>query len=113
MERPVYELTVEKGGVKMQLSKEASCTPHSIDSPPPLPAPNAPHPVYCDFPRLTGDGLNWTLDGVGVSIEKLATTLSRSGLDRPVIDRTDSLEDLIYISSGLLTWRRTPRDLAP
>ncbi|MDT7817733.1 MAG: hypothetical protein QOJ42_7649 [Acidobacteriaceae bacterium] len=88
VERPVYELTVEKGGVKMQLSKEGSCTPYSIDSPPPLPAPNGPRPVYCDFPRLTGDGLNWTLDGAGVSIEKLATTLSRSGLDRPVIDRT-------------------------
>ena len=72
----------------MQLSKEGSCTPYSIDSPPPLPAPNAPRPVYCDFPRLTGDGLNWTLDGAGVRIEKLAATLSRSGLDRPVIDRT-------------------------
>jgi uncharacterized protein (TIGR03435 family) len=88
VERPVYELTVEKGGVKMQLSKEGSCTPYSIDSPPPLPAPNAPRPVYCDFPRLTGDGLNWTLDGAGVSIERLAATLSRSGLDRPVVDRT-------------------------
>jgi uncharacterized protein (TIGR03435 family) len=87
VERPVYELTVEKGGVKMQLSKEGSCTPYSIDSPPPLPAPNAPGPLYCDFSRLTGDGLNWTLDGAGVRIEKLATTLSRSGLDRPLIDR--------------------------
>jgi uncharacterized protein (TIGR03435 family) len=88
MERPVYELTVEKGGVKMQLSKEGSCTPYSMDSPPPIPAPSAPHPIYCDFPRLAGDGLNWTLDGTGVSVGKLATSLSRSGLDRPVFDRT-------------------------
>jgi uncharacterized protein (TIGR03435 family) len=88
MERPVYELTVERGGVKMQLSKEGSCTPYSMSSPPPLPAPNEPRPVYCDFPRLAGDGLNWTLDGAGVSVAKLASSLSRSGLDRPVIDRT-------------------------
>jgi uncharacterized protein (TIGR03435 family) len=88
VERPVYLLTVEKGGLKMQRSKEGSCSPYSIDSRPPLPAPNAPRPVYCDFPRLTGDGLNWMLDGTGVSIEKLATTLTRSGLDRPVVDRT-------------------------
>jgi uncharacterized protein (TIGR03435 family) len=84
----VYLLTVEKGGLKMQLSKEGSCTPYSMESPPPLPAPNAPRSTYCGFPRLTGDGLNWTLDGPGVSIGKLASTLSRSGLDRPVVDKT-------------------------
>jgi uncharacterized protein (TIGR03435 family) len=88
MERPVYELTVDKGGVKMQLSKKGSCAPYSMDSPPPLPAPSAPRPVYCDFPHLSGDGVNWTLDGIGVSIRKLAASLSRSGLDRPVIDST-------------------------
>jgi uncharacterized protein (TIGR03435 family) len=88
VERPVYLLTVEKGGLKMQLSKEGSCTPYSMESPPPLPAPNAPRSTYCGFPRLTGDGLNWTLDGPGVSIGKLASTLSRSGLDRPVVDKT-------------------------
>jgi uncharacterized protein (TIGR03435 family) len=88
VERPVYELTVEKGGVKMQLSKEGSCTLYDVDSPPPLPAPNTPRIVYCDFPRISGDGLNWKLDGAGVTIGKLAATLSRSGLDRPVIDKT-------------------------
>jgi uncharacterized protein (TIGR03435 family) len=88
VERPVYLLTVEKGGLKMQLSKEGSCTVYSMESPPPLPTPNAPRSVDCDFPRLTGDGVNWTLDGAGVSIEKLAGTLSRSGLDRPVVDKT-------------------------
>ncbi len=65
MERPVYDLTVEKSGVKMHLSKEGSCTPYSMDSPPPLPASGAPRPIYCDFPRLASDGLNWTLEGQG------------------------------------------------
>ncbi|MGA2251826.1 MAG: TIGR03435 family protein [Terracidiphilus sp.] len=87
-ERPVYELTAEKGGVKMQLSKEGSCTPYSMDSPPPLPQSGAPFPVFCDFPRFGADGLNRTFDGSGVSMTKLAGSLSRFGLDRPVIDRT-------------------------
>lgn len=79
MARPVYELTVDKGGVKMQLSQEGSCIPYFMDSPPPSPAPGAPRPVYCDFPRLEVDGLNWTLEGAGVTVEKLALSLSRSG----------------------------------
>jgi uncharacterized protein (TIGR03435 family) len=83
----VYELTVEKSGVKMQPSKEGSCTPYSVDSPPP-PASGAAHPTYCDFPHLGGDQLNRTLDGAGVSVAKLAGSLSRFGLDRPVIDKT-------------------------
>ena len=87
MDRPVYALTVDKGGLKMQPSQGGSCTPYFMDSPPPTP-PNTPRLVYCDFPRLAGDGINWTLDGTGVSVGKLANTLSRSGLDRPVIDRT-------------------------
>jgi len=88
MERPVYELTVDKGGVKMQPSKEGSCTSYFMDSPPPVPEPNAPRPVYCDFPHLAGDGTNWTLEGAGVSVGKLVITLARSGLDRPVVDKT-------------------------
>jgi uncharacterized protein (TIGR03435 family) len=88
MERPVYDLIQEKGGVKMPLSKEGSCTPYAMDSPPPIPAQDAPRPTYCGFPRLAGDGLNWTLEGKGVTVGKLAATLSRSGLDRPIVDRT-------------------------
>jgi uncharacterized protein (TIGR03435 family) len=88
MERPVIDLTVDKGGVKMHLSKAGSCIPYATDAPPPLPVPSAPQPTYCNFPRLAGDGLNWTLEGKGVTVAKLVTTLSRSGLDRPVIDKT-------------------------
>lgn len=109
MERPVYDLTAEKGGAKMQLSKEGSCTPYSMDSPPPVPASNGPRPVYCDFPHLSGDGQNWTLDGAGVSVQKLSTSLSRSGLDRPVIDKTG-------LSGGFdlhLKWSADVPDRAP
>jgi uncharacterized protein (TIGR03435 family) len=87
MERPAYDLTVDKGGVKTKLSKEGSCIPYSMDAPPP-PAQDALRTTWCDFPRLSGDGLNWTLDGKGVTVAKLVTTLSRSGLDRLVVDKT-------------------------
>jgi len=85
---PVYELTVVKGGLKLQGSKEGACTPYSADSPPPASAPGAPRPIFCGFPRLGAAGLNRTLEGAGVSMAELASSLSRSELRRTVIDRT-------------------------
>jgi Protein of unknown function (DUF3738) len=91
MERPVYELTIEKGGVKMQLSKEGSCTPYSMDSPPPLPAPNAPRPGL----QATGSTGHSTGRGAALKswplpyLDPGSTDLSSTG--------PDSLEDLIYI----------------
>jgi uncharacterized protein (TIGR03435 family) len=86
---PVYELSVAKGGVKLQHSKEGGCTPYSVDSsPPPSPAPGEPRPTFCGFPRFGIDGLNRTLEGAGVSIAGLATSLARSELRRSIIDRT-------------------------
>jgi uncharacterized protein (TIGR03435 family) len=109
VERPVYELTVDKGGAKLRLSKEGSCTPYSMESAPPVPAAGAPRPNYCDFPRLIGDGFNRKLEGTGVSVGKLAASLSRSGLNRPVIDRTG-------LSGGFdlqLTWAADATASAP
>lgn len=89
---PIYELTVAKGGVKLERTKEGSCISYSMDSsPPPQAAPDESRPTYCGFPRLRVDGLHRTLEGAGVSIAGLATTLSRnytSELRRNVIDRT-------------------------
>src|SRR5260370_24346372 len=86
---PVYELTVAKGGVKLQRTREGGCTPYPVDSPPPpTPAPGAPRPRFCGFPRFGVDGLNRTVEGAGVSIAVLAVSLSRSELHRTIIDRT-------------------------
>jgi uncharacterized protein (TIGR03435 family) len=86
---PVYELTVVKDGVKLQPTKEGSCTPYSPDAPPPpTPSPGSPRPTFCGYPRFGGDGLNRTLEGAGVTISVLATNLARSELHRTVIDRT-------------------------
>jgi uncharacterized protein (TIGR03435 family) len=82
---PVYELTIARGGAKLQRAKEGGCTPYPADSPPPsTAAPGEVRPRYCGFSR--------TGEATGVSIPQLATVLSRqyipSGLHRPIVDRT-------------------------
>jgi uncharacterized protein (TIGR03435 family) len=87
---PVYELTIGKGGAKLQSSKEGSCTPYSVDSPP-TSTPGEPRPNFCGFHMTPDDGLNRTLDGNGITMAALAANLSRtyvSPLGRNVIDRT-------------------------
>jgi uncharacterized protein (TIGR03435 family) len=88
---PVYELVLVNGGAKLPPSKDGSCTPYSVDSPPPpAPAGGEPRPTFCGL-RLAVDGLNRTLEGQGVSMAVLATNLSRtynSALGRNVIDGT-------------------------
>lgn len=88
---PVYELTVVSGGAKVQPSKDGSCIPYSVDSPPlPAPAAGEPRPTFCGL-RMVVEGLNRTLEGKGVSMAVLATNLSRtynSALGRNVIDST-------------------------
>jgi uncharacterized protein (TIGR03435 family) len=88
---PVYELTVGKGGTKLQPSKGSSCTVYSVDStPPPAAAPGEPNRNYCGL-HLTVNGLNRALDGKGVTMATLAATLSRnytSDLGRNVVDTT-------------------------
>ena len=59
---PVYELDVGKGGARLQPSKEGSCTPYPVDSPPPASTQSEPRPIFCGL-HLTVDGLNRTLDG--------------------------------------------------
>jgi uncharacterized protein (TIGR03435 family) len=87
---PVYDLTVEKKGTKLQSSKESSCVPYSADSPPSASAPGEPRPNFCGL-HMGYDGSNRTLDGKGVTMTALASTLSRtylSSLGRNVIDTT-------------------------
>ena len=88
---PVYELAVSKGGAKLPLSKEGSCTPYVEDSPPPpASAPGQPSRNYCGL-NLAVNGQNRTIDGKGVTMAVFAASLSRaytSDLGRTVIDRT-------------------------
>jgi uncharacterized protein (TIGR03435 family) len=86
---PVYELSVARGGVKMKTTAPAECVPYDADAAPPAAsAPNAPHPIYCGYPKAGATGTNRTLDGAGVSIAGLIANLSRLAVDRAIIDKT-------------------------
>jgi uncharacterized protein (TIGR03435 family) len=87
---PVYKLAVVNGATKLQHSKEGSCTPYSVDSPPPPSIAGEPRPTFCGI-HLAADGLNRILEGRGVTMEMLAANLSRnynSLLGRNVLDAT-------------------------
>ena len=88
---PLYQLTVTKGGVKMPPAKQGDCTPDAPDAVPrPRPAPGESRPLvfFCDIPRTGARGLKRTLEGKGISLEALAATLSRTELNRTVLNKT-------------------------
>jgi uncharacterized protein (TIGR03435 family) len=81
----VYELAVAKDGPKLQPSKDGSCTPRPVNSPP------ASNPNFCGFHSVPDDGLNRTLEGTGITTAALAETLSRTyvlSLGKNIIDAT-------------------------
>ncbi len=87
---PIYELRATKGGIKMPMSKPNECTPFEISQPPlkQLAGP-PPTPIFfCDHPRMGARGLKRTLQGRGISLDALAVTLSRSELNKTVVNRT-------------------------
>jgi uncharacterized protein (TIGR03435 family) len=83
---PLYELTVAKSGLKLKPTIEGSCTPFSPDSPPQVRTAGAP--PFCGFLRTGAKGLDRTMDGIGISMEALAGSLSRSELRKSITDRT-------------------------
>lgn len=91
---PVYRLTVAKGGPKLQPSKDGSCIPRPVNSPPastPASTEGAPRPNFCGFHNVPDDGLNRALEGTGITTAALAETLSRnyvSSLGKNIIDAT-------------------------
>jgi len=75
---PVYALTVAKGGVKLQPTKESSCVP--MDS-----TPAAPGVQFCGMPRRGDKGLHL----IGATMADLCKILSVPEIsDRPTIDKT-------------------------
>jgi uncharacterized protein (TIGR03435 family) len=78
-EASVYVLTVGKGGPKLQMAKEGTCTPLDIDHLPSFPKPGQPLPKLCG--QFSGDYI------YGTSIPMLCRQLSFL-LGRPIIDKT-------------------------
>ena len=100
-------LVLVKGSVKLQTSKEGSCTPYLEGSPPPpAAAPGEPNRNFCGL-HLTVSGLNRALDGKGVTMAAFAANLSRnytSDLGRTVIEKTG----LTGTFDVHLTWSNDP-----
>ena len=92
-ERPVYALTVAKGGPKLKPFKEGSCTPlPAFDvSSPPQPPPQLPQgQKYCSW----GGGVmglvatNVRIDAEGGTIDQFSKGMLNLFVDRWIVDRT-------------------------
>jgi uncharacterized protein (TIGR03435 family) len=76
---PVYELTVAKGGPKLQVAQEGKCINFDVNHPPPRPTPGQPHLPWCG-----SIGGSYTY---GTTMAKLCLQLSIE-FDQDVIDKT-------------------------
>lgn len=86
-EIPVYDLTVAKGGPKLQAFKEGSCVPADKPANPQQPSASTPgkRPTLCGSFSIGLKGTNLTLDVHKRSMTEFSRQLH---LDRPVIDKT-------------------------
>jgi bla regulator protein blaR1 len=92
-ERPLYALTVAKGGAKLKPSKEGSCTPMpwpDSSGPPSLPPQLPPGQKYCSWgggvrgPNAT----NVVLDAEGGTMDQFSKSLLNLFVDRWIDNRT-------------------------
>jgi len=86
---PMYALTVAKGGLKLKPIKDGDCTPIESGRVRRLGPGDKP---YCGNVQEPSNGPNRTFLGGGITLERLARTLSNMVLDRNVIDRTGITE---------------------
>jgi uncharacterized protein (TIGR03435 family) len=80
----IFELSVARGGPKLQPAKMGGCVVFDRNNPPPDPPPGEPGPVFCGFVRrsaATG------FDIAGVTMADRCRSLS-AYVDRDIIDKT-------------------------
>ncbi len=106
-EVPVYALTVTKGGVKMQPSREGRCTPPDFSGLPPQPTPGQPQPIYCGVLSMGGNLATRTLSAYGMTMAEFSGRMLAGRVDRPVIDKTGLVKFDIDLR---LEMRRTGRE---
>lgn len=92
-EGPVYELTIAKGGHRLNPSRD--CVPFDPNHLPRQTAPGEAQVNYCGGMSRGGDGSRSTVDGKGVDMSPTIGLLAPSivdflseALDRTVIDKT-------------------------
>lgn len=84
---PGYQLTVSKNGPKLPPAKPGGCVVYNPEIPlPPFAASG--QPAFCGFRGFGMDGLNRTLEMLGVNAGELAAALASSDLHAPVLDQT-------------------------
>jgi uncharacterized protein (TIGR03435 family) len=86
-EIPIYELTVAKGGFKLQPAKEGSCTPRvpRVPGQPPRLAPGSGQPPFCGQGFVKRTGSSFSVDLRSMTLDEFAKWLD-FGLDRLVSD---------------------------
>lgn len=85
---PVYEMTAEKSGLRIQPLPEGGCTPLDLNHPPPLLKPGDPPPNVCGVMLLRPAGKGeMAIEVRGSTMTQFAQRLSQF-LDRTVIDKT-------------------------
>ena len=86
---PMYALTVAKGGLKLKPMKAGECIPIENGR---LRRVGPGDKPYCGNVQEPSNGPNRTFLAGGITLERLARTLSNMVLDRYVIDRTGITE---------------------
>jgi uncharacterized protein (TIGR03435 family) len=85
---PVYNLTVAKSGLKM-LAAKGDCVVSAYDRGAPITESQSADPVFhCNHARFGAQGVNRTLDGKGITLQSLSDSLSRTELNRTVVNKT-------------------------
>ena len=85
-EVPVYELTVAKGGFKMQPAAEGSCTPRDPKNLTRRLGGN--ENPYCGQAHFSQKGINVTVELRSVTMEEFGNWIATSNFDRTIIDKT-------------------------
>jgi len=85
-EVPVYELTLAKGGLKIQHTVPGSCAPENLEN---LGRPPEPgEKPLCVIGMRRTDATNVTIWSRGMTLNQICHYLDGIGIDRPLIDKT-------------------------
>jgi uncharacterized protein (TIGR03435 family) len=85
-EVPVYELTLAKGGLKIQHTVPGSCAPESLENIGRPPEPG--EKPLCVIGMRRTDASDVTIWSRGMTLNQICHYLDDVGMDRPLIDRT-------------------------
>jgi bla regulator protein blaR1 len=85
-EVPVYELTVAKGGLKIQHTVPGSCAPDNLQNVGRRPEPG--EKPLCAMGMRRTDAPNVTIWSRGMTLNQICHYLDGIGIDRPLIDKT-------------------------